>query len=477
MLSDNTVRGQRKSAPRLRTNNQMATEPNDQRDAIDQRDRWRLIWRILNNDWLLFVLCIGLITVISAQNWLPQPPTDGTTDPLAYSQWQANVRSFTNLLYTLFLNTGLFEVNQTGWVRILLPSLLIVLMIRLIDRTAQLIMAITRAKHVPKTVNDVISDEERVRVTDRAPTLRVMQTHLKKHHFRQFVGGTQQNAHEQPSDPDWVYADRAPIAEIMSLGLHLGLLAMCLGLGLNILHGWNYPHIQLGLDRPAKLSDNLLLQLVDVDAAQNRVDLQTSSNKPTQLLIGKAMFANPSLTQTSPWLSTLSLRVTEITPEFHVTANAQNSSLPLILSSYASAQTEAVLSFRSGDNERSVAIGPEPAKMALQLLLNNDATTGQARVYALPSGRILTQTLISPQLNVEGVRITINPSYGAVVSAQYQPGNVILGIGALMSLLGWLGTFFIPIQRIIICHHAPDWTEFYASGRQVTKVVRELISH
>jgi hypothetical protein len=76
---------------------------------------------------------------------------------------------------------------------------------------------------------------------------------------------------------------------------------------------------------------------------------------------------------------------------------------------------------------------------------------------------------------VSNTTLFFKPTTSAVMSVQYRPGNGLLVIGGVLALLGLIATALWPMQRLLVRHHG-HWTEIYAAGRSVRRVVRELLN-
>ena len=71
-------------------------------------------------------------------------------------------------------------------------------------------------------------------------------------------------------------------------------------------------------------------------------------------------------------------------------------------------------------------------------------------------------------------RFSFTQVRGAVIDADYRPGDALVWIGLPLTLLGLLGALLFPMRRIVVRHHG-HWTEFYAAGRGVRRIINELI--
>jgi hypothetical protein len=99
----------------------------------------------------------------------------------------------------------------------------------------------------------------------------------------------------------------------------------------------------------------------------------------------------------------------------------------------------------------------------------------RVRIFALPSGQVVTETAVQPQLTVGDVTFSFKPARGAVIDANYSPGNVLLWAGLPLALIGLIGALLRPMQRILVQHHG-HWTEFYADGRGARSVINNILS-
>jgi hypothetical protein len=419
----------------------------------------------MTSDVLLAALCAIVALVLLAGYWLPQTPAGGTADALAYGQWQTHAHAAAGVAYDVAFTLGLFSVAQAFWLRLLMAVLVAVLLLRLTDRVARLFAA--------RRPGDALRDEERVRVSDRAPALPNLAAQLRARRYRVVM----------PADPDsaemgWLVGDRAPWAEIGSVVLHLGLLIVVAGVLVNSILGWDVTRQQLDADAagPVTLArGNLSLQLVNIDPNQRNAQLRLRGvAEPVVLILGQTVSA--------PWISSavgslpapccLSLRLTEVTPGFRVSAvNAAGTPLTITASSYANPAPEVLLTLRRDEPGRLAAI--EASRLAVLISEDNG---GRVQVYGVPSGNLITDTAIQPSLVISNTTLQFKPTLSAAVAAQYRPGDLLLWAGCAGALLGLLGALLWPMQRLIVRRHA-HWTEFYASGRGVRRVVRELLQH
>lgn len=423
-------------------------------DALEQHDTWRNSWQALTNEALLVTLCVISAIALVMGVILPQQPASGTADPLAYGQWQTQARSMTGGFYDAASTLELFNVAQAYWLRIVLAVLVIVLLLRLAERLGRLFTA--------RQAGNVILNEERVRVTDIAPALPEIATALRARHYRVVT----------PDDlQGWLAADHLPWAEVSSIGLHLGLLIIAAGALVNFMLGWDVARQQIDTDSPATaMRSNVELQLQSADNAAQTAIVQVQG-EPQPLVISLGQTISLPWVRTLPVPCCLALGLAEITPGYRVSASGPASKpLTITVSSYDSPAREALLTFRRDEPDRLVVI--DEAHMAV--LVSDDAG-GSVQVYSAPSGKVITETQVRPSIVVSDTTIFFKPTTSAVMSVQYRPGNGLLVIGGILALLGFIATAFWPMQRLLVRHHG-HWTEVYAAGRGVRRVVRELLN-
>jgi hypothetical protein len=427
-------------------------------DALEQRDTWRNAWQALTNDALLLVLCLIVVFVLAMGAILPQQPAGGTADPLAYSQWQTQARAITGGLFDAASTLELFNIAQAYWLRIVLAVLVIVVLLRLVERLSHLLML--------RRTGDVLFIEGRLRVTDQAPALPTIAPALRTLHYRvtapaELASGT----------PGWLTADRLPWAELFSIGLHLGLLVIAAGALVNFMLGWDVARQQIDTNSPVtSLRNNVGIQLQAVDnGAQTAIVQVQGETQPLMLPLGQTV--SLSWVRALPVPCCLALRLAEITPGYRVSASDLTSKpLTITMSSYDSPTREALLTFRRDEPDRLVVI--DEAHMAL---LVSDNAGGSVQVYSALSGKVITETQIRPSIVVSNTTLFFKPTTSAVISVQYRPGDELLAIGGILAFLGLIATALWPMQRLVVRHHG-HWTEVYAAGRGVRRVVRELLN-
>lgn len=315
---------------------------------------------------------------------------------------------------------------------------------RLFDAAARL-----RLANLPA---DVLRDELRMRVTDQAPSIAAMQTAL------------QQKRYHVVATADELHANRTPLAEGISIALHSGLLVLLLGALLNGLLGWRVANRALISNTPTLLAGSTQVNLMESQAETDvRLSLDSSS-APVALL--------PNQVAT---LNGIAFDLKQVTTGYLVSAARAGQPLNLSLSNFSQPATDVQLTFLPDERERFLAVPQAGFVLQVSLPISNTANAKpQLQLFAVPAGKLITQTALAPTVVISDVTLEFKPSNGAIIDASYQPGNGLLWIGLVLALLGGCGSLLYPMQRIVVRHHG-HWTEFYASGRGVRKVITELL--
>lgn len=422
-----------------------------------------MAWQVVTHDVLVAALCLLIGLTLAAGYILPQSPAGGTADPLAYSQWQIHARDVAGAFYDGASVLGLFNVAEAFWLRIAIAVLLVLLLLRLVDRAARLVNM--------RDGSDTLRDEERLRVTDSAPAVADIARRLRARHYR-VISSPAGSA--EPADASgsgaWLVVDRAPWAELCSILLHVGLLVALAGVLLNGMLGWDVSRQQIDTDSAAILQrGNLGLRLDSVDESRQTAVLHIQGDgSPVALVLGAQ--AQLNWVSQLPLPCCLTLRLSEIVPGFHISAaDATGRPLTVTLSSYAEPARDILLTIRRDEPGRLVAV--EQSKLAV---LVSEADGGTVQVYAVPSGNVLTDTQIRPSIAISDTTLLFKPTTSVVVGAHYRPGDWPLWGGAILALVGLIGVTAWPMQRLVVRNHG-HWTEFYANGRRVRRVIRDLL--
>lgn len=400
-----------------------------QRDALEQTDAWRGVWQIVtSNAAFALVFALAALVVISLAA-LPQMPAGGTASAAAYSQWQAKAREVSAAAFPAWDALGLFNIAQSLWARLVFALLLAMAFARAVSALAEL-----RAARRPAL--PALQDEVRLRVTDAAPPITQMAQTLR---------GLRHRA--QDDGAAWLIADRLPITALISAALNTGAFLFALGLLMNLALGWVSPRILVNENAAATLPNGSQLRFASIAPA-----------------------LSPDITPLS-WLAqpAFAVRVLQLNAEVRLTAqNAAGRPLNITESSYASPAQSALVSLTGDAPER--LLGIEGANMAAQILPAGD---GRARVFEIPSGKVLADAALAPSLQVNDVTLKFERIPGAVIEARNAPGMPLAQMGLALAALGFLASLAYPARRIVI-HQHDGWTEFYGRGRGVGEVVRNL---
>lgn len=419
-------------------------------DPIEQRDFWRSLWQFLTSDAVMITLCFIVAVGAMAALTLPQSPAAGTADAVAYSRWEAGAKLREGALFEPLFALGLNSVAQTAWWRIALVALAMVMALRLTDRISRLVVA-RAAAHA-----GTVRDEPRVRVMLDAPPLDGMAAALRQRRYRV----------AQPGEGgDAFTADRAPWAEALSIAMHAGLLIVIAGLLLNVLLGWEAINRAVVAGAPTLIHPEHEVTLAgDGDDGATMQLIVQPGDAQIALAPGQTASANGI---------TIALR--QITPGYRLSATTADDRPVLIrASNFVSPTTEVLLTFSEGEPERYVAVPDAGVALALRTGASLDQP-GAVRVIAISSGSVITDTTIAPQLTVDGTTFQFTPARGAVIDARYSPGDPLVWAGLGLGLIGLIGALAWPMRRIVVRHRG-HWTEVYASGRGVRKVIHQLLA-
>jgi hypothetical protein len=415
-------------------------------DPIERRDTWRAIWRAITSDALLIALsaivAVGLIAALA----LPQEPGSGIADPMAYSRWEAAAKQREGPFYSLFNGLGLNSAYQAAWWRIALVSAGTLAGLRLADRVA-------RVFEGRRSRTSGLNDERRVRVTLDAPALPSLAAALQTRRYRVM----------QPGD-DALVADRTPLAESLSIALHLGLIAVAIGLLMNLTLGWEALGRAVAPGLPSTMHGDLTIALDDSGNPPEMRLLLGASGTPFTLAPGQGVRAGG-----------IDLVLQKITPGYRLSATAGDGSPVMIrASNFVSPTTEVLISFTEDNPERYVAV-PD-ARLALALSAGTAPDhPGRLRIFSVPDGAVLGDMAIQPDVTTAGTTFRFSPARGAVIDARYRPGQPLVWLGLALVAIGAIGSLLFPMRRIVVRHHG-HWTEFYASGRGVRDDVNALLT-
>ncbi len=425
------------------------TSISDPVDPVEQRDAWRAVWQAISSNVLL--AAIGLFVAIGAiaMNVLPQTPSAGVADPVAYSRWEANAHLQEGQLYDLLTGLGLNSVQQAVWWRVAVGGLGALAALRLLDHAGQLI----GQRHLDPT----LIDERRMRVIFDAPPLQDIASRLRALSHRVATPSAAVDA---------VIADRWPWANALPVVLYLGLLLLSAGIIINLLLGWEVSGRAIFSDAPVLLPSGAKLSLSDVPGMPGAPLAFIMQPGDMRLSLADGQRAN---------IGGATIHVRQVTPGYRVTATTANGSpLPIRASNFLSPTAEVLIVFNADERERYIAVPDASVALAISVS-DQPGQPDQARAFALPSGTVITDTVVQPELIINTTRFVFTPARGGVVDAISMPGLPLVWIGLVLAVLGLIGILAFPARRILVRHHG-HWTEFYASGRGARKVIGHIIA-
>ncbi|MCS6774039.1 MAG: hypothetical protein NZ693_08005 [Thermoflexales bacterium] len=395
-------------------------------DALEVRDLWREVWRPLTNNGLL-VLVLG-VTGVGALSLLllPQTPPDATADPIAYSRWEALARQY-GALFEIVNALGLTNIARAAWWHVALGLGIALSALRLLGLLGDAVFARREA--------DPRLDEERLQVIYDAPPTAALAHALHAQRLKVEQQGETTLIASPPSQ-----------AVLASATLYAGLVALFVGLIIQAGWGWSLYERRLIPDAPLLLPDRRALVLDE----SGQVTL--ASRQPVSL---------PG-SGTATTLDGVSLLVRQRLSGYRVSAERANVPLKLYRSSFGPAQPEIRVLFSEVDPEHFLAAPDGAVAVVLRAPRADDQPL--VEVFALPTGELLLQTQIQPEIQVGDVRLRFAPTIGAVVDASYQPGILPLALGSALAALGLVGVLVLPSRRLIVQRHE-HWLECYARGR------------
>jgi hypothetical protein len=417
-------------------------------DALEQRDRWRQAWQLLTSDWLLVPVCLVVLLGFAASIGLPQAPAEGQQDALAFSQWQARARDIAGPAYATLSDLGLFSANRALWFRLALAGLGGLAGMRLADRIRGLIRPPAG-----------LEDEPRLRVTEHAPAMTWLVARLKSAGYR-----VRQVAEVADGASQVLIADRGPVPQVFTIGLHLGLVLIATGAAWNGLRGYDLPRRQVDTGVPVALPPGPVssLNLIAVDGEKGVASLRLNDTVVSLASGGPSVNVNGA-----------SAQLLELTPKFRLTAlDAARNPLTLTTSSYAPADTSVIFALRA--NEPELAVLVDQARLAL-FVASPDAEQPQGRLRAarLPSGNALGEWPLGAKIDLGDATVELEPLYGGVMALRYAPGDPLLWAGAILAAFGLISVLLYPARRVVVRQSAV-WTEIYASGRGARAVAQRL---
>ncbi len=409
-------------------------------DPLEQRDRWRTLWQILTHDALFAALIALAVAAALALTLLPQAPDPAEAGGIVLNQWTADMRLTIPQFDTLQLS-GLFGVAQAIWPRVALIALCAIVCPRLMDR----ILRIVDARGPWR-----VSDEQRARVTDIAPQPDFMSTQLRGRRYRVSFG-----------EDGVLRATRAPAAELLSIALHLGALALALGALLNITLGWDAYTQTLVAGQPLTIREQLTLRLRPSSGTPDLATIEIDGRPVTLTPLDSAADGSRSVL----------LRA--MLPGYRVTAtDGGGASLKIRTSNYVAPSDDPIVSFGP---ERQTSLAIPDANIVVTLLQGDRGAPDEVQVVGIGTGEAITTAPLAPTMRVAGTTLGFEPSAGATVDVHNRPGNALTWSGLALIIVGLLGASVLPMRRVLV-RTTGAWTECYASGRGVRADVLAVFS-
>lgn len=409
-----------------------------QHDPLEERDLWRAVWQVLSGNALfaavLFVVALGLV----ARATLPQMPTLGTEDPIAYSRWVAASRQQFGEFHDVLTALGLNHVMQARWWLLALALALVLALLRLIEALAWTIWVRRSA---------ALLDEVRLAVAHTPMPPEALSLWLRNQ-------GLRVRAH---SDHALTATSRWQ-ADVAAALLHGGVALLCGALLVDARWGWIAGERSLIAGAPLRLPDQRTLTLSSADEATYQLTLEPP---------GETRVLRKGERGT---LGGIGVRIARAVEGYRVSAERAGQALNLRASNLAQPSTEVRVVLDEEGQEQFLAL-PE-AQLALALRREN-ANTRTVQAFAIPSGNVLTTTALAPTLQVNEVRFTFQPAPAISLEAWFFPGLAWAALGAGLSAISALGMWRWSRQRLVVLRRG-EWLEIYARGRRVGPLARAL---
>lgn len=416
----------------------MSTVP-DREAAARQSTGQRLsrgLWRWGSSQGALLVVLLLLAVTLALSYTFPQASVYVRSDPITYEEWLSGVQIHYRRWTPLLRTAGLFHVRDTLWFRVLLALVVVVLLVSIGDRVGRLVeewqVVHAQAFYSPKGIRlttALAADEvvERVRQVLAALGMRVGQakegsvTHL----------WARQRA--------WARADA-----LLSL---LGALAMVTALGANSRWGWSEPAVQVLSNQvvTAGPQGDHRLELVPGDDASRGAWVKADSS--ARVFIDRERGASRGALRYE--------LADQGGPLVNVSATNRQGA-PLDVAEYTlrpEPQPKLQLAFSSESAEQDVRLFLLPEAKTVVRLEWHGADSPHFEQWAFEQGA--QQLVGTAQITATEGPVTTRigdivyhwevSSY-AVVALAYQPGRWLLGIGAVLALLG-VAMQFVPCQQ------------------------------
>jgi ResB-like family len=410
-------------------------------DPLEQRDPWRLVWRTLTSQVVLWPLIVLTAAAALAIWFLPQLPA-ADADLGALNGWNARARALQGKWFDTFNASGLNAVAQSAWPRLVAITLVALAGARLFDRLSRL-----------RRDDPMLHDETRMRVMDGSPPFALLTTRLQNRGYAVRALGESLNA------------TRAPHAELPEIAIAAGAVALGSGLLLNIALGWSLIGRVLPPDVPLSVPEGRQLTLAGGTGTTDDISVQLGRADAAQT-VALARGSTRSVDGVNVTLS-------DVYRGYRIRAETSaGAPLSLRTSNFVEPETEVLISF--GVDAAASLAAPE-AQLVLTLLRGAAPQDDQVVFTAVGSAAEISTTQIQPSMMVNDARFVFEPVQSALIDARHDPGNLPALIGAALVLLGAAGSLLWPSRRIVV-RRRDTWTEFYAAGRGVRADVLDITS-
>ena len=367
------------------------------------RDPWHTIWRIVTGDGLLSTLLLAVSAGLIVASQLPQMPTD---NPIAYAQWLSDVHARFGSTAPALEAWGLFGVTRSPGFRGLLALLGGCLALRLFE-----------------TADGLRRQRQPTAPSSEWQTLQ--NTHLDK-----AVGKLRRQRYrvvgKADSLPALFQVDRWPWASALRMAAQSGALLMLVGLMITALWGQRVEGVVV------KAGERVTLPGADRWVELGKETLEVT-HAPGIVASVEALGAGVRVSATDSGGHSLQLQQSiraEPTEYLDITF-AENT---FTTGAYFAIPATSLV----------IALEPEPDNGI------TPQTPIRLRVYRSPSADLATETIVdgNAKLVVDDATIELTSRPYALLTATFNPGAGITGVGLAILIAGLLGSITWPARRL-----------------------------
>ncbi len=412
--------------------------------AEPRADPWRIAWDGLTSNALLAVVLLAMALVFALAAWLPQSP-DGASDPVAFSRWRGETQIRFGSLFALLQQIGLFSLERSPILRVLIASLTLCLSLRLVES----LQSVWRARYSPQPL---VRAPLAILIE---PALGDVAAHLRKRRFRVAVEG------------EAVYADRFPVANAGQIVTYLGALLIITGLAVSSATGWRVSNLTLGLGQMATIGHGSPYSL-RLDALDSNLTGQITLLKETDAVAqGPLAFGRPVRQ------GNLAVFLVGAGPAVRASATFTDGQMLRLQASAASAPAPELLFLLTRD-EPDRYIGAPEAGLVVRVSRGTDNLQPlHVQVYRSNTGNIAFEGDVpsETQVTVENASFTLRPEAFAVLAIARDTGLPVTLMGAIILALGLVTAAFWPVRQLAAIADA-DGTKLLGEAN----LARELAS-